>query len=205
MSNIYYATTFNDNQVYIPGIIGAFARPFSFNINSTVSAAGFVVNDTVALCNIPWKSGAGGCMLLDYKVNLPPLDSATAIRLSLGDNNGSAGAFQATYYSTVELGYSSNSSVMGSQLATTAGVTTSVVLPVMTQTATTAAAASSVMPRSYTATTVTSSSTPYIDLAFILKITTAGTTATTVGLITGYCLFQPLGTQSVTYLNGSTT
>ena len=49
-----------------------------------------------------------------------------------------------------------------------------------------------------------SSSTPYGELAFILKVTTAPTTATTTGLITGYLLMQPLGTQSVAYLNGAT-
>jgi hypothetical protein len=35
-------------------------------------------------------------------------------------------------------------------------------------------------------------------------VTTAPTTATTTGLITGYVLMQPIGTQSVTYLNGAT-
>ncbi len=194
MATAYYATTFNDNQVFIPGIIGAFVRPFSFNIANTTSAAGFIVNDTVALCPIPKSSGAGGVMVLGYRVNIPALDSATAAVVSLGDNNGTSGAFQATYYATVAAGRSSLGSVMDS-LCMFNGTTTTPVLPV---------ALTSNMPRSYTSFTGTSASTPYGELVFMLKVTTAATTATTTGLITGYLLMQPLGTQSVTYLNGAT-
>ena len=194
MASAMYATTFNDNQVFIPGIIGAFVRPFSFNMTGTVGGLGFVVNDTVALCGIPHKSGAGGVMVLGYRVNVPALDSGTAAVVSLGDNNGTTGAFQATYYSTVAAGRSSLGSVMDS-LCMFNGTTTTPVLPV---------ALTSNVPRSYTTFTGTSASTPYGELAFILKVTTAATTATTTGLITGYLLMQPIGTQSVTYLNGAT-
>lgn len=194
MATAYYATTYNDNQVFIPGIIGAFCRPFSFNIASTTGGLGFVVNDTVALCPIPKASGAGGVMVLGYRVNIPALDSSTAIRVSLGDNNGTTGAFQATYYATTEFGFSSLGSVVDSLCAFN-GTTATPILPV---------ALTSNMPRSYTTFTGTASSTPYGELAFILKVTTAATTATTTGLITGYLLMQPLGTQSVTYLNGAT-
>ena len=194
MASAMYATTFNDQQVFIPGIIGAFVRPFSFNMTGTVGGLGFVVNDTVALCPIPFKSGAGGVMVLGYRVNLPALDSGTAARVSIGDNNGTSGAFQATYYATGAFGGSSLGTVCDSLCAFN-GTTTTPVLPV---------ALSSNMPRSYTTFTGTSSSTPYGELVFMLKITTAATTATTTGLITGYLLMQPIGTQSVTYLQGAT-
>ena len=195
MSTALYATTYNDNQVYIPGIIGAFVRPFSFNMTGTLNGAGFVVNDTVALCSLAYRSGAGGTMVLGYRVNIPALDSATAIRVSLGDNNGTTGAFQATYYATAEFGFSSLGTVVDSLCAFN-GTTTTPVLPV---------ALTSNMPRSYTTSTATSTSTPYTEgPLFILKVTTAATTATTTGLITGYVLMQPIGTQSVTYLNGAT-
>src|SRR5882757_3303144 len=114
MATALYATTYQDQQVFIPGIIGAFCRPFSFNMTGTLSGLGFVVNDTVALCPIPSKSGAGGSMVIGYRVNIPALDSGTAAVVSLGDNNGTSGAFQATYYATVAAGRSSLGSVMDS-------------------------------------------------------------------------------------------
>ena len=199
MSNAYYATTYNDNQVFIPGIIGAFVRPFSFNLTATLNggatAVGFVVNDTVALASFGYKQGAGGVMVLGYRVNVPALDTGTASVVSLGDNNGTAGAFQATYYATKAAGQSSLGTVFDS-LCGFNGTTTTPFLPV---------ALTSNMPRSYTTSTVTSTSTPYTEgPLFILKVTTAPTTATTTGLITGYVLMQPIGTQSVTYLNGAT-
>ena len=194
MASAMVATTFNDQQVFIPGIIGAFVRPFSFNMTGTVGGLGFVVNDTVALCPIPSKSGAGGVMVIGYRVNIPALDSSTVARVSLGDNNGTSGAFQATYYATGAFGNSSLGTVLDSLCAFN-GTTTTPVLPV---------ALTSNMPRSYTSFTGTSASTPYGELDFILKVTTAATTATTTGVITGYLLMQPLGTQSVTYLNGAT-
>ena len=193
MATAYKADTFTDNQVFIPGILGCFVRPFSFNLTNT-AGVGFVINDTMALCPISFKGGAGGVMLLDYHVNIPALDSGTAARVSIGDNNGTTGAFQATYYATGAFGGSSLGTVATSLCAFN-GTTTTPVLPV---------ALNSNMPRSYTSFTGTSSSTPYGELVFMLKITTAPTTTTTTGLITGYALFQPLGTQSVTYLQGST-
>lgn len=194
MATAYVADTMNDQQVFIPGMLGAFVRPFSFNLTSTASGAGFVINDTVALAPIPHLAGAGGVMVLGYRVNLPALDTGTSSVVSLGDNNGTAGAFQATYYATVAAGRSSLGSVMDS-LCMFNGTTTTPVLPV---------ALTSNVPRSYTTTTVTATSTPYGFLAFILKITTAPGTATTTGVITGYLLMQPMGTQSVKYLNGAT-
>jgi len=196
MATAYYATTYNDNQVFLPGMIGCFVRPFSFNLASgTVPVnTGFVLNDTVALTNIPYKSGAGGVMVLGYRVNLPACDTGTTSIFSLGDNNGTTGAFQATYYATKAFGQSSLGTVI-SDLCAYNGTTTTPVLPVAT---------SSNMPRSYTTFTGTSSSTPYGDLVFMLKCTTAPGTATTTGLITGYLLMQALGTQSVAYLNGET-
>ena len=194
MATAMYATTYQDNQVFIPGIIGAFVRPFSFNLTGTLGGLGFVVNDTVALCPIPKSSGAGGVMVLGYRVNIPALDTSTGAVVSLGDNNGTTGAFQATYYATIAAGRSSLGTVLDS-LCGFSGTTTTPILPV---------ALTSNMPRSYTTFTGTSASTPYGELAFILKVTTAPTTATTTGLITGYLLMQPLGSQSVTYLNGAT-
>jgi hypothetical protein len=194
MATAYVADTMNDQQIFIPGIIGAFVRPFSFNLTSTTGGVGFVVNDTVALAPIPFAAGAGGVMVLGYRVNVPALDTSTGSVVSIGDNNGTAGAFQATYYATKAAGQSSLGAVFDSLCAFN-GTTTTPVLPV---------ALTSNMPRSYTTTTVTATSTPYAFLAFILKITTAPTTATTTGVITGYLLMQPMGTQSVKYLNGAT-
>src|SRR5579862_6498641 len=186
MATAYVADTFNDIQVFIPGIIGAFVRPFSFNLTSTTGGVGFVVNDTVALTTIPHSSGAGGVMVIGYRVNIPALDTGTSCVVSLGDNNGTSGAFKATYYSTVAAGRSSLGSVMDS-LCMFNGTTTTPVLPV---------ALTSNIPRSYTSFTGSATSTPYAYLAFILKITTAPGTATTTGVITGQLVLQPYGTQS---------
>lgn len=193
MATAYVADTFNDQQVFIPGIIGAFVRPFSFNLANTTGSVGFIINDTVALTPIPYLSGAGGVMVLGYRVNIPSLDTGTSVLVSIGDNNGSAGAFQATYYATKSFGQ--NNTAVADSLCAFNGTTTTPVLPVQT---------TSNVPRSYTTATPVATTTPYSYLAFILKVTTAPNTATTTGLITGYLLMQPMGTQSVKYLNGAT-
>ncbi len=179
MATALLADNYNDTPFFIPGIIGAFVRPFKFNLTNTLSGLGFVVNDTVTLCDIPHKSGAGGSLVLGYNVEIPSLDTGTAVRLSLGDTNGTAGAFQATFFSAVAIGINA------------AGVLN----PLMGFSGTTATApVRGAVPVQYTTATATSGV-----VSFQLKVTTAPTTATTTGVIKGYLLMQPLGTSSVTY------
>ena len=150
MATAYIADTMNDQQIFIPGIIGAFCRPFSFNLANTTGSVGFIINDTLALAPIPYASGAGGVMVIGYRVNIPSLDTGTSVLCSIGDNNGTTGAFQATYYLTKTFGQN-NTAVMDS-LCAFAGTTTTPVLPVQT---------TSNVPRSYTCFTGSATSTPY--------------------------------------------
>jgi hypothetical protein len=179
MATAYTADNYGDVPVFIPGLIGCFIRPFQFNIGTNTANAGFVVNDTVTLCDIPHKSGAGGALVVGYQVEIPSLDTGTSVRLSLGDNNGAAGAFQATFASLLQVG------------ANGAGVLN----PVMSWDGTTARApVRGVVPKQYTSATASNGV-----VSFILKIATAPNTATTTGVIQGYLLLQPLGTNSVTF------
>ncbi len=180
MATAYLADNYNDNPVFIPGIIGAFVRPFKFNIANTTGGVGFIINDTVTLCDIPHKSGAGGCLVLGYNVEIPSLDTGTAVRLSLGDTMGAAGAFQATYFSAVGIGINA-AGVMNPQMGWTG---TTAVAPVR-----------GVIPLAYSAAATATNGI----VSLQLKVTTAPTTATTTGIIKGYLLLQPLGTTSVTF------
>jgi len=183
MATAYYADNYNDNPVFIPGVMGVFAQPFSFNLanNATlVAAGGFIINDTLALCQIPYKGGGGGVLVLGYNVELPELDTGNTIRVSLGDTGGSAGAFQATYF---------NDGLAG-------GTAAGVINPLMSFNDGTTAEAPvrGATPKQYTAATASNGS-----LDFMLKIITAPGSGTVTGIIKGYLLMQPLGSNSVTF------
>jgi len=62
---------------------------FSYDI---ATGSAFIINDVVLLAKIPV-----GAVVTDFLVNVPSLDSSTGVVSALGDNTGSAGAFNATY------------------------------------------------------------------------------------------------------------
>jgi len=183
MATAYLADTWTDIQISAPwGVAQGWARAFEFNIAHTTGAAGFVINDTVALCPIPYKQGV---IVMGYHVEVPNLDSGgTAVRISLGDTNGSAGAFQATFASGLQVG------------AGNAGV----LHPLMCFDATTARApVRGVIPKQYSISTLYTGYTAWPTISFMLKITTAATTTTTSGIIKGVLRLQTLNTSSVTF------
>lgn len=186
MATNYNADTQADVQLFIPGIIGAFVRPFSFNIATNTSNAGFVINDTVALCPIPFGAGSKpGVLVLGYHVEIPSLDTGTSVVIALGDNNtASTGAFNATFVSGAGIGINA------------AGVLS----PLMCYTGTTAVApVRGVVPKQYTVSNANGSAKIYSSLQFILKVTTAPNTATTTGTIKGWLMLQPLHSSVVTF------
>jgi len=187
MATAYKADTYQDTQVSSPwGVAQIFSRDFSFNIGTNTSSTGFAVNDTVALCPIPYKSGGYGVMVVGYRVEIPSLDTGTSVRISLGDTDGASNAFQATFVSAVGIGINA------------AGVLD----PTMSFTGTTAVApVRGVLPIQYLASKVYTdqgnSTTKTID--FMLKITTAPNTATTTGTIKGSLFMHTLQQSAVTF------
>lgn len=84
MATAYFADNYsNQNQVVSDG------ADFSQVFSATVPAAGFIINDTVALARIP-----AGVIVLSWFVDFPALDSGTAVRIQLGVT-GTASAFMA--------------------------------------------------------------------------------------------------------------
>lgn len=185
MATAYKADTYNDQQVTTPWHLNTFIRPFSFNIATGTNNTGFIINDTVALCPIPYKEGGYGVLVIGYEVEIPSLDTGTSVRASLGDTNGASNAFQATFVSAVQIG------------ANAAGV----LAPVMSFDGTTARApVRGVVPIQYKASSVyTTQGNTFPTIDFMFKVTTAPNTATTTGTIKGWLLMQALNNSSVTF------
>lgn len=186
MATAYKADTYADVQITAPwGVAQTYCRPFSFNMGTATANAGFIINDTVALCPIPYKSADVGCLVLGYHIELPSLDTGTSVRVSLGDTNASSNAFQATFFSAVALGNNA----------------TSVMSPLMGFNGTTAVApVRGVVPIQYTPGAVYSAqASTYPTIDFMLKVTTAANTATTTGTIKGYLMLQTLNQSSATF------
>ena len=186
MATAYKADTYGDIQVSTTDSVArTWRRNFSFNIATGTSNVGFIINDTLALCPIPYKTAGAGVVVMDYVVEIPALDTGTSVRVSLGDTNGTAGAFQATFVSAIQIGASSLGGVMS---------------PVMCwDSATTRLPVRGVVPKQYTVGTLYTSFTPWPTVDFMLKITTAANTATTTGTIKGWLGLQVLNSASVTF------
>jgi hypothetical protein len=74
MATTYYATNYQDqNQVSSDG--GSFDQEFSYSMS-----AAFIINDLIYLCKIPV-----GCILLEWNLNVPALDSSTGSTIQIGD------------------------------------------------------------------------------------------------------------------------
>lgn len=186
MATAYVADTYQDTQLAAPwGVAQIFSRDFQFNIANTTSSVGFIINDTVALCPIPYKEAGYGILIVGYEVEIPSLDTGTSVRISLGDTNAASNAFQATYVSAVGIGINA----------------TGVLAPAMSFTGTTAVApVRGVLPKQYLASavyTTQGSKFPVVD--FMLKITTAPNTATTTGTIKGSLFMHTLQQSAVTF------
>lgn len=186
MATAYNADTYQDTQISAPWSVGQiFARSFSFNIATNTNNTGFALNDTVALCPIPYNEAGYGVLVLGYQVEIPELDTGTSVALSLGDTNGASNAFQATFVSAAAIGQAA----------------AAVLSPVMSFNGTTAVApVRGVVPKQYKASSVyTTQGNTYPTVNFELKITTAPNTATTTGTIKGYLLLQTLQQSAVTF------
>jgi len=182
MATVYNADTYADNQLDLAwSVAGTFIRPFQFNIATGTANTGFIINDTLNLCPIPYKNGV---LVVGYEVEIPSLDTGTSVRLQLGDTNGTSGAFQATFFSTTQMG------------ANGAGV----FAPVMGFDATTARApVRGVVPKQYSVSTLYTGYTAWPTINFQLKVITAPNTATTTGTIKGWLMLQHLNTSAVTF------
>ena len=191
MATAYKADTYGDIQVSTTDSVArTWRRNFSFNIATGTSNVGFIINDTLALCPIPYKTAGAGVLVMDFLVELPSLDTGNSVRVSLGDTNGTAGAFQATWYSAVEAG-SNVASILGGQLligGTHAAAT------VLAKNGTSPA-----LPKQYTIGTLYTGYVAWPTIDFMLKITTAPNTATTTGTIKGWLGLQVLNSSSVTF------
>ena len=187
MATAYSAQTYADQQISAPwGVAQSWIRPFSFNIATGTSNTGFIINDTVKLCPIPYRIAGNGVLVVGYLVEIPSLDTGTSVTLDLGDTNGSSNAFQATFVSNQGLGQNA----------------ASVMSPVMCFNATTAAApVRGVVPKQYTVSGVQSAqSTSFTGtIDFVLKIHTAPNTATTTGTIKGWLMLQTLNQSVATF------
>jgi hypothetical protein len=186
MATAYKADTYQDTQISAPWGVGqCWIRPFQFNIATGTANTGFIINDTLALCPIPYKNASFGVLVVGYNVEIPSLDTGTSVRVSLGDTNAASNAFQATFAATLQIG------------ANGAGVFN----PLMCFDGTTVRApVRGVVPKQYLASAVftTQASTfPVVD--FMLKVTTAPNTATTTGTIKGYLMLQTLNQSAVTF------
>lgn len=181
MATAYNADSYADIQLSAPwGAAQLWMRPFSFNIANTTSSAGFALNDTLALCPIPYKDGV---YVVDFHIEIPSLDGGNSVRLSIGDTNGTANAFQATWYSAVELG----SNVASCANGTLAIGATHAAATVIAKNGT---APASELPHLYTVSTLYSGYVAWPTINFEMKITTAPNTATTTGTIRGWLMLQ---------------
>lgn len=186
MATAYVADTYQDTQLSAPwGVAQIFSRDFSFNIATNTANTGFIINDTVALCPIPYKEAGYGILIVGYEIEIPSLDTGTSVRVSLGDTDGASNAFQATFVSTIQIG------------ANGAGV----MAPLMCFDATTARApVRGVLPKQYKASTIyTDQGNSFKTIDFMLKITTAPNTATTTGTIKGSLFMHTLQQSAVTF------
>lgn len=187
MATAYNSDTYQDTQVSAPwGSAQTFVRSFSFNIANTTGAVGFVVNDTLNLCPIPYKNGGIGVLVVGYNIEIPSLDTGTSVRTQLGDTNAASNAFQATFFSAVQVG----------------GNAAGVLNPLMGFDGTTARApVRGVVPKAYSITNVqTAQGTTFTGtINFVLKISTAPNTATTTGTIKGYLMLQTLMQSAVAF------
>lgn len=180
MATAYNSDTYADIQLNAPwGAAQAWIRPFSFNIANTTAAVGFALNDTLALCPIPYKDGV---YVVDFHLDIPSLDGGNSVRVSLGDTNGTANAFQAVWYTTAELGSNVASSVNGT-LAIGATHVAATVIPKTT-------GLGAELPHLYAVSTLYSGYTAWPTINFEMKITTAPNTATTTGTIRGWLMLQ---------------
>lgn len=186
MATVYSADTYADNQITAPWGVGqSWIRKFSFNIANTTGGTGFVVNDTVNLCPIPYKDAGAGVLVVDFHVELPALDTGgTSIRVSLGDTNGSANAFQATWYSAIQMGSNSLPGLMSGSIAYDQSISN------LKTRAITSTAFTANLPKLYAVSTLYSGYTAWPTINFTLKITTAANTATTTGVIRGWLMLQ---------------
>lgn len=188
MATAYSADTYTDQQITAPWGVGqCWIRPFSFDFGKGSANVGFVVNDTVKLCPIPYKEGV---IVVNFQVEIPSLDTGNSVRLSIGDTNGSSNAFQATYYSAVEAG-SNVASIAGGELligGTHAAAT------VLAKNGT-----APVLPKQYAVAQLYSGYVAWPTIDFMLKITTAPNTATTTGTIKGWLMLQTLNSSSQTF------
>jgi hypothetical protein len=190
MATAYKSDTYADVQITAPWGVGqTWIRPFSFNIATGTANTGFIINDTLALCPIPYRDAGTGVLVVDFHVELPSLDTGTSVRVSLGDTNGTANAFQATWYSAATIGTNAAGILTGS-----AGFqgTSTVFLKNGT-------APGDELPHQYSISTLYASYVAFPTIDFMLKVTTAPNTATTTGTIRGWLMLQTLNTSAVTF------
>jgi len=188
MATAYKADTYADIQLTAPwGVAQSFKRPFQFNIATGTSNTGFIINDTLSLCPIPFKLGF---LVVNFHVEIPSLDTGNSVRVSLGDTNGTAGAFQATWYSAVEAG--SNVASIMTGFALIGGTHAAATMLAKNGT-------SPALPKQYAVGQLYSGYTAWPTIDFQLKITTAPNTATTTGTIKGWLELQTLNSSAVTF------
>jgi hypothetical protein len=192
MATAYKADTYADNQIVAPWGVGqTWIRPFQFNIATGTANTGFIINDTLALCPIPYKDAGVGVLMVDFHVELPSLDGGNSVRVSLGDTNGTAGAFQAVWYSAQELG-SNVQSILTGTLAIGGTHAATTILAKATGTA-------AELPKQYSISQLYTNYVAFPTIDFMLKVTTAPNTATTTGTIRGWLMLQTLNSSAVTW------
>lgn len=125
--------------------------------------------------------------MVDYHVEIPALDTGTSVTVSLGDTNGTAGAFQATYYDGIAIGRSSTAGVMTRAIAF-AGAT-----------AIARNGISYTIPKQYTISGLYANYTAWPTIDFQILIKAAPQTATTTGVIKGWLMLQMRESTSVTF------
>lgn len=185
MATAYKAATYYDTQLTMGwGMVPPWKRYFKFDTAST--NGGFVINDTVALCAIPYLA-AEGVLVVDFHVDLPALDTGTSVTVSLGDTNGTAGAFEATWYDGIAIGRSSAAGVM-------AGVEAFAGATPLARNGTSYA-----LPKQYTISGLYANYTKWPTIDFSLLIKAAPQTATTTGIIKGWLELNILPKSAVTF------
>ena len=187
MATAYKADTYQDTQLTAPwGSAQTWVRPFSFNIATGTANTGFIINDTLALCPIPYLAAGIGVLVVSYMVEIPSLDTGTSVRVQLGDTNAASNAFQATFFTASQVG----------------GNAAGVLNPLMGFDGTTARApVRGLVPKAYSVSNVqTAQGTTFKGVIdFMLKISTAPNTATTTGTIKGYLMLQTLMQSAVSF------
>lgn len=106
MGQIYFA----DDAVtgaFGAGTKGAITRSFTGTLATMLlqtGAAGFLIGDVICLAPIP-----GGCILDNYEVNIPEVDTGSAVTYDLGDNqvlSSAASGTVGTAFTTAAIGTS---------------------------------------------------------------------------------------------------